>query len=193
MSYDWNSSMAGVSGLGSGLMGSWFNPQQMGAATMPSGAGATSPPMSAADFSWASPAASYGASFGSGMGGGLMGGIGTTGMTPPADSGGGFMNMIRGQKGVAGDGITGWLGNGQNLSAAVQGISALSGAWLGYQQMKVAKDQLNFQKEAWSKNFANSTKTYNTSLEDRIRGRTADYAGKEADVNAYLDKNRLKT
>lgn len=179
LAFDWNSAMGGRDWT-AGLQGNWFNPQQMSAATMPTGAGATPPPMSAADFSWAAPASTP-----MGMGGGV---------TPPAGgNAGGIMGMLRGQPGVSGDGLTGWLGNGQNLSAAVQGIGALTGAWLGYQNMKVAKDQLNFQKEAWSKNFANSTKTYNTSLEDRIRGRTADYAGKEGDVNAYLDKNRLKT
>lgn len=189
MSYDWNSSMAGVSGLGSGLMGSWFNPQQMGAAALPTGVAASAMPTSAADFNWATPAAAGAVGMGSGaMGGGMpMGGAGPA----PAGGAGGFMGMLRGQPGVAGDGLTGWLGNGQNLNAAIQGISALTGAWMGYQNLKVAKDQLSFQKDAWRKNYGNSVKTYNTSLEDRIRGRTADYAGKEGDVQSYLDKNRL--
>ena len=84
-----------------------------------------------------------------------------------------------------------WLSNGENLAALVQGLNALSNAWLGRQNLKIARDQLNFQKDAFNKNFANQVRSYNTSLEDRIRGRTADYAGKEADIQAYLDKHRL--
>lgn len=89
------------------------------------------------------------------------------------------------------DGLKDWLGNGQNLGVAIQGLGTLTNAWLGYQQLQQAKKQFSFNKEAWQKNYTNSTKNYNTALEDRIRGRTADYAGKEADVQAYLDKNKL--
>jgi hypothetical protein len=179
--YDWSGSTANM-----GLPGmSWFNPQQTAAATLPMPAGV----MPAANSGWGGlpgtmPTAA-GLDFASTSGMGMK--------TPdvPAAEGGGFMNWLRGAPGKGGDGATGWLGNGQNLGAAVQGIGALTGAWLGYQQMKVAKDQLNFQKDAWAKNYGNSVKTYNTSLEDRIRGRTADYSGKEGDVQSYLDKNRL--
>lgn len=84
-----------------------------------------------------------------------------------------------------------WLSNGQNLGSVFQGIGALTNAYLGFRQLSMAKDQLNFQKDSWAKNFANSAKTYNTSLEDRIRGRTADYSGKESDVQSYLAKHKL--
>lgn len=90
-------------------------------------------------------------------------------------------------------GVKDWLSNGQNLAAAVQGFQALSSAYLGYKQLSQAKEALNFQKTAFNTNLRNSTQNYNTSLEDRIRGRTSDYAGKEADVQSYLAKHRLKT
>lgn len=91
------------------------------------------------------------------------------------------------------DSTKSWLGNGNNLGTVVQGIGALTNAWLGYQQLQQAKEGLAFQKTAFNTNLRNSTQNYNTSLEDRIRGRSADYAGKEADVQSYLAKHRLKT
>lgn len=90
-----------------------------------------------------------------------------------------------------GGGWKGWLGNSQNLAAVVQGIGALSSAYLGFQQLKLAKESLGLQKQAYKTNMRNSTQTYNTSLEDRIRGRTSAYEGKEMDVNKYLQTNRL--
>ena len=169
-----------------GSMDGWYNPAQTAAAVLP-GAVAPAAMPTGADLSWAMPA--QGTPFSYGMGGATPAGVTPT---APADTGGGFMNFMRGQQGVAGDGVTGWLGNGQNLGAVVQGIGALTNAYLGFRQLSMAKDQLNFQKSSWAKNFANSVSTYNTSLEDRIRGRTSDYAGKENDVQSYLAKHKLK-
>lgn len=89
-------------------------------------------------------------------------------------------------------GMKNWLGQEGNLGAAVGGINALTSAWMGYKNYQNAKNSLNFQKEAFRKNFANQTQSYNTSLEDRIRGRSSDYNGKEADVQSYLSRHRLK-
>lgn len=84
-----------------------------------------------------------------------------------------------------------WLSNGNNLGSLVQGIGTLGSLYLGYQQMKQAKQAFGLQKEMANLNANNSIKNYNTSLEDRIRGRTADYAGKENDVQSYLAKHKL--
>ena len=176
MDYDWNTSMGNLGIQG----GNWFNPQQMNAAAMPTAAGPVSMPTSF-DFGMSTPMAAApqaSSPFSYGMGGQTPAGV-TTNVMPAAQP--------QGFLGKAGA----WLGNGQNLSAVMQGIGALTSAWLGYQNLRVAKDQLGFQKDAWAKNYKNSTQSYNTSLEDRIRGRTADYAGKENDVQAYLDKHRL--
>lgn len=91
--------------------------------------------------------------------------------------------------GGQGGGIGRWLSNGQNLGAAAQAFGALSSAWLGYQNLRTAKDQLNFQKGAFEKNFRNQTQSYNTQLEDRIRGRSAN--PNEADIQAYLARHSL--
>lgn len=84
-----------------------------------------------------------------------------------------------------------WLGNGDNLGTVVQGLGSLTQAYLGFKQLGMAKDQLKHQKDSFNKNFANSQKTYNTSLEDRINGRTSSYDGKESDVKSYLAKHKL--
>lgn len=166
----------------------WSNWMQAGMGT-PAAAPAAVPVAPAAPVVPVSMPMSSALSWGSGLGAGIA-----AAPTPvPAADSGGLMGFLRGQPGVSGDGLTGWLGNGQNLGTLVNGLSALSSAWLGYNQLKLAKDQFGFQKEAFQKNFANQTKNYNTSLEDRIRGRTADYAGKESDVQAYLNKHRLST
>lgn len=130
---------------------------------------------------------------------------GTFSMTPATTGGLGWADGMADRMGAWGQGtlpdVAGgggwasgmgkWFSNGQNLGAVFQGISALTNAYLGFQQLGVAKDSLRFQKDAFQTNLRNSTQSYNTQLEDRIRGRTSDYAGKEADVQAYLDKNRL--
>lgn len=85
-----------------------------------------------------------------------------------------------------------WLSNGNNAGTLVQGLGTLTNAYLGYQQLKQAKQAFGLQKEMANANLVNSIASYNTSLEDRIRGRTADYGGKENDVQSYLAKHSLK-
>ena len=89
-------------------------------------------------------------------------------------------------------GLGKWMSNGQNLGTVMNGIGTLAQAYLGFKQLSLAKDQLKLSKEAFNANLNNSIASYNTSLEDRIRGRTSDYAGKENDVQAYLAKHSLK-
>lgn len=77
------------------------------------------------------------------------------------------------------------------VSPLAQGLGALFQGWTGMQQLGLARDQLNFQKNAFNTNLRNQTQAYNTALEDRIRGRTSNYEGKEQDVQNYLNQNRL--
>lgn len=85
-----------------------------------------------------------------------------------------------------------WYKNFSNWGTIANGIGALSSAYLGMKNYKLAKEQLGLSKEAFNANLNNSIKTYNTSLEDRIRGRTAQYDNKENDVQSYLSKHSLK-
>ncbi|MGL5580963.1 MAG: hypothetical protein ACRDCE_08385 [Cetobacterium sp.] len=77
------------------------------------------------------------------------------------------------------------------VSPVISGLGALFQGWSGMRGMDLAKDQLNFQKQAYQTNLEGSAKAYNTALEDRIRGRTSDYAGKEADVQRELEAKRM--
>lgn len=86
----------------------------------------------------------------------------------------------------------GWFkNNAGTMGTVVQGIGTLAQAYLGYQQLKQAKAAFGLQKEMANANLNNSIKSYNNSLEDRIRGRTAAYAGKENDVASYLSAHSL--
>lgn len=85
---------------------------------------------------------------------------------------------------------TDWMNqNGQMLNTVFSGAGSLFGAWNGMRNYGLAKDNFNLQKKAFETNLRNSTKTYNTALEDRIRGRSSEQS--EADIQAYLAKNRL--
>lgn len=85
-----------------------------------------------------------------------------------------------------------WLGdNSQGLGSLLQGIGALSSIFSTNKQIGLAQDNLNFQKQAYETNLGNQISTYNTNLEDRIRGRYAAGDQSEAQVQDYLNKNRL--
>lgn len=81
--------------------------------------------------------------------------------------------------------------NFDNLGSIAQGIGSLGQLYMGGQQLGLARDTFNQTRDAYNQNMANQTKTYNTALEDRIRGRSSNYSGKEEDVQGYLTNNRL--
>jgi hypothetical protein len=128
------------------------------------------------------------------MGSGLAAAMPEASMMAPVDG----LNLAgTPTPGADGQGFLGGVGNwfsknGQLLNTGVQGISALYGIYNANKQLGLMKDNLKFQKKSWDQNLVNSLQAYNTSLEDKIRGRTSEYAGKEGDVQAYLSKNSLK-
>jgi hypothetical protein len=52
-------------------------------------------------------------------------------------------------------------------------LAGLGNAWNGFQQQKLAKKDLNFQKDAFNRTFANNNKVYNQNMEDVLRARSA--------------------
>ena len=104
---------------------------------------------------------------------------------------------VAGALSPAGPAATDWLSmegafgkNGWGGTA----LGAASGLMQGFMGMKnygLAKDQLNFQKEAFEKNLANQTKLTNNSLEDRQRARVASNAGAYQSVDDYMRQNRV--
>lgn len=108
----------------------------------------------------------------------VLGGIGSLsggGSTVPGATGFNFSSLL----------------NLDNLGSLAQGIGSLGQLYMGGQQLGLAKDAFNLSKQAYRQNMANSIASYNTSLEDKIRGRTSNYAGKEQDVQDYLNNNKL--
>lgn len=126
----------------------------------------------------------------------ILSNLGSLGASQPANTGmfSAFSNWLNGDTGRSlfggTDPSTGFQSMGI-VSPTLQGLGSLFQAWNGMQTLGLAKDQFNFQKNAFNTNLANQRQTYNTALEDRIRGRTSDYAGKEQDVQSYLNQNRL--
>jgi hypothetical protein len=90
-------------------------------------------------------------------------GFGGAGFGTPAAAGGFLGGLGK---------IGGWLGKngaaiGQWGNLASQGIQA----YVGLQQLGLAKDALKFEKKAFKTNLANQVDSYNTQMKDRTTGR----------------------
>jgi len=75
---------------------------------------------------------------------------------------------------------------------ALSAGAGLLNAYTGMQQYGLFKDQLNFQKESFYKNYEANKATVNTQLEDRQRARVASNAGAYDSVSNYMNKNGVK-
>jgi hypothetical protein len=95
------------------------------------------------------------------------------------DSGGGgmFENML---------GADGW-GN-----LALGGLQTGLGAYMGFKQLGAAKDQLNFQKESFNKNYAAQKRTTNAEMRDRQVNRNASQPGQHQKADAYMTQNGIR-
>lgn len=71
------------------------------------------------------------------------------------------------------------------------GVQVLGNLWSSFQAHKMAKKQMAFAREQWDTNLANQTQTYNTALEDRIRGRYATGTRSEEQLSGEIDKHSL--
>ena len=71
------------------------------------------------------------------------------------------------------------------------GLSGLGKLYIGLKSLGIAKDQLAFSKEAFTTNLASQKKSYNTSLEDRIRSRYVTEGRSSSEADAYLTKNMM--
>lgn len=78
------------------------------------------------------------------------------------------------------------------LSPAISGLAALGNGFLAMKQYGLAKDQFDFQKQAFNQNFAAQRLATNSQLEDRQRARVASNAGAYQSVGDYMAKNGIK-
>lgn len=79
-------------------------------------------------------------------------------------------------------------GIGQSALGAIQTLGSL---WNSFQQNKLAKESMKFQKEAFATNLANQEQSYNTALEDRINARYVTEGKSQADADAYVQEHSL--
>lgn len=77
-------------------------------------------------------------------------------------------------------------------SAALGLIQGLGGAYMGMKQYGLAKEQLQFSKDAFNKNYEAQKSMTNASMEDRQRARVASNAGAYQSVGDYMAKNGIK-
>jgi hypothetical protein len=88
-----------------------------------------------------------------------------------------------------------WMGRDGRLqtgAAVVSGLSDAMNAYVGLEQLDLAKDQFEFNKQLANRNLANQGLSYNTALEDRTKigsalgGQTAEQS--QARLNALANK-----
>lgn len=86
-------------------------------------------------------------------------------------------------------------GFGLNMDTAnfgLKGLAALGNLWGAFQGNKLARKQFSLATDAYNTNLTNQIKSYNTALEERIKGRhpTNDVAA-QAKADAYIAANKL--
>ncbi len=90
--------------------------------------------------------------------------------------------------------MTDWFG-GKNqigyIPTALAGASSVMSAYTGLQNFKLAEDQLNFQKDAFNKNWANQTKLTNAALRDRQAARYSANPNAYENPDDYMAKNKV--
>lgn len=85
-------------------------------------------------------------------------------------------------------------GFGMNLGTAglaLGGLQSLNNLFQGNKAFNLAKDQFRFQKDVANANLNNSIKSYNSSLEDRLRSRGVAQGTDAATVQDEIDRKRL--
>lgn len=108
---------------------------------------------------------------------GVMGGMGADMSGISGGAGGGFWGK---------DGFT--LDSVGTIASTIADFGQL---WAGIQQNKLAKDSLNFQKEAYHTNLKNQRSSYNLALEDRISSRYAQKNMSSEDADAKIAQHKI--
>lgn len=84
----------------------------------------------------------------------------------------------------------GW--NMGTLNTGFKGLATLGNLWGAYQGNKLARKQLALSTDAYNTNLTNQIKSYNTQLEDRIRGRhSPTNAVGQAEATKQIEANKL--
>jgi len=92
-----------------------------------------------------------------------------------------------------GNGFMNFLGDTdkmQGLGTVLQGLGTLGQVWMGLQANKIARKQLDFQKDAYKTNLKNQTHSYNSQVQDRANSMAA-YHQDDSYKTSYYDRHRL--
>ena len=89
--------------------------------------------------------------------------------------------------------LSDWGSKNKDLIAGGVGIAnALANAYFGWKNLGLAKDQFNFQKDSWNKNFANQVSTTNSQLEEQARKRYNASPTTNISPEEYMAKHGVK-
>ena len=116
-----------------------------------------------------------------------FGGYGSQGLSGAQNFGASAQN--------AGSKVAGVLGS-PGFASGLGAFSTLASIYTGFKGLGLAKDQLNFQKSSFNKNFAASAKAYETDLKDRWakRSRAAASRGREFEgMDKWVGSRSIKT
>lgn len=83
-------------------------------------------------------------------------------------------------------------GSDLGWNTGFKGLATLGNLWGAFQGNKLARKQFSLASDAYNTNLTNQIKSYNTTLEERIKGRhpTNDVAA-QAKADAYIAANKL--
>lgn len=86
-----------------------------------------------------------------------------------------------------------WGSKNKDLINGGVGIAnSLANAYFGWKNLGLAKDQFNFQKDSWNKNFANQVITTNNQLEEQARKRYSNSPTSNMTPEEYMAKHRVQ-
>jgi len=89
--------------------------------------------------------------------------------------------------------LSDWGSKNKDLINGGVGIAnSLANAYFGWKNLGLAKDQFNFQKESWNKNFANQVTTTNNQLEEQARKRYNASPTTNITPEEYMAKHGVK-
>lgn len=93
---------------------------------------------------------------------------------------------MMGYRNKDGTGSNGWGGMALGI------MQGLGSAFMGMKQYGLAKEQLQFAKDSFEKNYAAQRSITNANLEDRQRARVASNPGAYQSVGDYMAQNGIK-
>ena len=85
--------------------------------------------------------------------------------------------------------LNGW----QKFSNIMDGIGSMSNIYMGYKTYKLAKDQLNFQKQAYATDLKNQVTDYNGRSEDMHIARGIMQGDSSNTVQDRIERDRMTT